>query len=601
VEPATLVDVLRGWARARPRAPAYTWLRDGDEPERTLSFGELDRAARRVAAELEARGLAGGRALLLQSPGLEFVIAFLGCLYARVVAVPMNTPRNERALGTMLAIARHAAPGIVLTDAATHERVATAAPAFGGLEILRTDALPETSGADWRPGPIGPEALAFLQYTSGSTGAPKGVEVTHGNLMRNEEMIRDAFAHDERTVFVGWLPLFHDMGLVGNVLQPLFLGVPCVLMAPAAFVQRPVRWLRAISRHGGTTSGSPNFGYELCARKVRAEELEGLDLSSWRVAYNGSEPIRAETLERFLERFAPLGFRREALYPCYGMAEASLFVTGGVAAEPFRTLDVAAEALLSGRIETAAAPGAETRRLVSCGRPWRDQVVRVVDPETRVPVAAGRVGEIWIQGGNVARGYRAPGPGGEDSFAARLGDGEGPYFRTGDLGFLADGELYVTGRSKDLLILRGENHYPQDLEAAAGASHPLLRADHAAAFTSEEDGDCLVLVVEVHRRHHATLEGDPQARAAVVGAVRHAVAQQHGLQVWRVVLIAHGSLPRTSSGKVQRRLCRDSWRAGTLQELGRGSRGGTPDPTLSSAPLLAVTRREAARRSEILP
>jgi acyl-CoA synthetase (AMP-forming)/AMP-acid ligase II len=568
------VDLCRELARTKAGDKAYVWLRDGDAEEGSLTFGQLDAEVRKVAAELEARGLAGERALLMYSPGLDFIVAFLGCLYAGVAAVPLNTPRNELAAATLLGIARHAAPSILLTDSATRARFPAGNEVFGALEVVVTDALPLEAGRFWRPAPLRPDALALLQYTSGSTGTPKGVEVTHANLLRNEEMIRAGFAHDSSTVFVGWLPLFHDMGLVGNVLQPLFLGVPCVLMAPSAFVQRPGRWLRAITRYRGTTSGAPNFGYELCVQKVRAEELAELDLSSWRVAYNGSEPIRADTLERFVAKFAPAGFRREAFYPCYGLAEASLFVTGGLAAEPFVALDVDGDALNAGRVRPAAADSPARRRLVGCGRPWLDQRLRIVDPETRRPAEEGTVGEIWIQGGNVARGYRDLPADVEDPFRARLESGEGPYLRTGDLGFLREGELFVTGRLKDLLIHRGQNHYPQDIELAAGTSHPFLRLDHTAAFTAEEeDGERLVVVQEVHRKHAQDLEGGEAGRALcaeLVGALRQAVASQYGLQVWKVVLIEHGTLPKTSSGKVQRRLCRTLWRRGALHELGRG-------------------------------
>jgi acyl-CoA synthetase (AMP-forming)/AMP-acid ligase II len=551
------VDHCRELALTRGGETAYTWLRDGDVEEGSLSFARLDAEARRIAGELQLRGLAGERALLLYSPGLEFIAAFLGCLYAGVVAVPLSTPRNELAAATLLGIARHAAPAILLTDSATSARFS----ALARLEVLATDLVPPEAAASWRPSTLRPESLAFLQYTSGSTGSPKGVEVTHANLIRNEQMIRAAFGHDGSTVFVGWLPLFHDMGLVGNVLQPLFLGVRCVLMAPHAFVQRPARWLRAVSRYRGTTSGGPNFGYELCVQKVRREELVDLDLSSWKVAYNGSEPVRAETLERFVERFAPAGFRREAFYSCYGLAEASLFVTGGSAREPFVVLDVDGEGLGAGRAcpVTASTPG--RRRLVGCGRPWLDQRVRIVDPGTRLAVEAGTVGEIWIQGGNVARGYRAPLPEEDDPFRAFLASGEGPYLRTGDLGFERQGELFVTGRIKDLLVLRGQHHYPQDIELVAGSSHPDLRLDHTVAFTLEEErGERLVVLQEVQKERAPLLERGDAASAelgtALAGAMRLALARHFGLQLWRVVLVRPGSLPRTSSGQLRRRLSR---------------------------------------------
>jgi len=580
-DPSNLVDHCVALASSQPEAAAYTWLADGEETAATLSFAALDREARRIAAELEARGLRGERALLIYSPGLEFVAAFVGCLYAGVAAVPMNAPRHEHAVRTMLAIARHAAPGIVLTDCALLTAFTAQLDVFD-VPLLATDALPSDHGDGFRPGAVDPDDLAFVQYTSGSTGSPKGVEVTHRNLIRNEQMIREGFGHDASTVFVGWLPLFHDMGLVGNVLQPLFLGIHSVLMAPSAFVQKPVRWLKAISDFRATTSGSPNFGYELCVKRVRPEQLEGLDLSSWKVAYNGSEPIRAHTLEEFVERFRPVGFRREAFYPCYGLAEASLYVTGGPHAEAFRVLEVDAAALRDHRVLPAVADTAERQPLVACGRPWLDQRVLIVEPRTRRPSADGDVGEIWLQGGNVARGYRDLPPDADDPFRATLASGEGPFFRTGDLGFLRDGQLYVTGRLKDVLIVRGQNYYPQDIELAAGTSHPALRVDYTAAFTVTADGEeRLVVVQEMHRRHSDPLgaggAGAAALRDELVGAVRRAVAHQFGLQVWRVALIGHASLPKTSSGKTQRSRCRALWERGELVEL--GARGRAPSAT----------------------
>jgi len=588
-DPPDLVEHCRTLARTRPGDRAFVWLADGEVETSSLTFGELDARARALGEELERRGLAGERALLVYSGGLEFVCAFLGCLYARVVAVPLSPPRGSRGAARLAPIVEHADPALVLCDRAQLEGLRAAPAVLGGLELLATDSLGLPGRQGWRPGPIDPESLAFLQYTSGSTGSPKGVQVSHRNLVRDEQMIRAGFETDPSTIWVGWLPLFHDMGLVGNVLHPLFLGGQSVLMPPAAFIQRPLRWLQAISRYRGTVAGAPDFAYELCVQKARPHELAGLDLSGWKVAYNGSEPVRARTLERFSTTFAPVGFRREAFYPCYGMAEATLFVSGGRVGEPCRRLEVDAAALEAHRVQPArpsgSGPSAEpgpspspVRTLVSCGRAWLDQRILIVDPGTRREFAEDTVGEIWLQGGNVALGYRPP-LAEPDAFRARLRDGSGPFLRTGDLGFLHEGELYVTGRLKDVLVLKGRNHYPQDVELAAGGSHPHLRMDRAAAFTLEEQHEeRLVVALEVQRTCRGELaprsRDDPAPLAdELTGAVRRAVACEHGLAVWRVVLVEPGGLPRTSSGKLQRRRCRELFSRGELPVLAPSSPG----------------------------
>lgn len=570
---SNLVDRARELARTRGDAPAFTWLRDGEEEDGCLSFADLDAHARKIAAHLGERGLRGERALLSYTPGLEFVAAFLGCLYAGVTAVPMSTPRNDSAASLALAIARHAEPAIRLGDTVALGASWNALGLFAELEKLATDSLSLADGERWSPGPVDLEDVALLQYTSGSTGRPKGVQVTHLNLMRNEAMIAVAFGHGADTRFVSWLPMFHDMGLMGNVLQPLFLGVHGVLMAPSAFVQKPVRWLQAMSRYRATTTGAPNFAYDLCVQRVRPEQMEGLDLSCWRLAYNGSEPVRSGTLERFSAKFAPAGFRREAFYPCYGLAEATLFVSGGRHDAPCVQIHVDGEELAEHRVRPVEVSDPRARSLVGCGRAWLGSRVLIVDPRTRLACDEDQVGEIWVQGEHVARGYRGPPDPEDDSFAARLASGEGPFLRTGDLGFVRDGELFVTGRSKDLVIQNGRNLYPQDLELVAAQSNPALRVDFAAAFGVEsEAGERLVLVLEVRREACTQLRQGGSAaadrlRAEVAGEVRAAIAAHFDAHVWRVVLLRHGNLPRTTSGKVQRGKCRDMWVRGELARL----------------------------------
>ncbi|HEV7786800.1 MAG TPA: fatty acyl-AMP ligase, partial [Thermoanaerobaculia bacterium] len=445
-----LTEALRETAVSRPGQIAFTFL-DEAGAATDLSYADLDRRALAIAARLQELGGAGQRALLLYPPGLEFVAAFLGCLYGGVVAVPAYPPTSERTLPRLLAIAQDARPVLALTTSARLDKLQTLAarlPGFDSLAWVETDRIAADLAGAWRDPQPGPDTLAFLQYTSGSTAAPKGVMVSHGNLFHNEEMIRRAFGQSADSVIVGWLPLYHDMGLIGNVLQPLYLGAHCILQTPATFLQRPLSWLAAISRYRATTSGAPNFAYDLCVRRIGAEQRAGLDLASWEVAFNGAEPVRPDTLERFAAAFAPQGFRRKAFYPCYGLAEATLFVSGGG----------------KGALPVVEAAGA--RGLVGCGRPWMDQRLAVVDPESGRPVSDGQEGEIWISGPSVAQGYWGQPEATERDFRARLaGDpadaGEGPFLRTGDLGFLRGGELFVTGRLKDLIIVRGRNHYPQ--------------------------------------------------------------------------------------------------------------------------------------------
>ncbi|HEY3571967.1 MAG TPA: amino acid adenylation domain-containing protein, partial [Thermoanaerobaculia bacterium] len=554
----TVAGLLRARAAERPEQVAFTFLTDGESEGVSLTYGELDRRAAGVAAALAASVPPGERALLLYPPGLDFIVAFFGCLYAGVVAVPAYPPRpNDRSQSRLRAIAHDATPRAALTTAAIlagtvePRGLLAVAPELGGLRWIATDSLSGDNGSPL-PEPA-PGSIAFLQYTSGSTATPKGVMVTHANLLHNERMIGAAFDMDESSMVVGWLPLYHDMGLIGNVLQPLHAGGRCVLMSPVAFLQRPMRWLEAISRHRGTVSGGPNFAYELCLRKAAPEALAGLDLSSWKVAFNGAEPVRASTLERFAEAFAACGFRREAFYPCYGLAEATLFVTGGHGS----------------RVE---------RERVSCGRIWMGQRVVTVGPETGEERPAGEEGEIWISGPSVARGYWENEEATARDFHAFLPTGEGPFLRTGDLGFLSGGELYVTGRLKDLIILRGRNHYPQDVELTAERGHPDLQPGGGAAFSVEIAGEeRLVVVHEVARHRRGGVE-------EIAEAVRRAVAAEHEVQVHEVVLIRQAGLPKTSSGKVQRRLCRELYLRDELPVVGRSALAAAdPAPEIAAA------------------
>jgi amino acid adenylation domain-containing protein len=566
----SIVDLVRQRALERNSETGYTFLADGEAAATHLTFAEVDRRARAIGALLQQSASPGERALLLFPPGSEFISAFFGCLYAGVIAVPAYPPRAAKGQERLSSIARDSRPRVVLTTAslqARAERLAEALPELRAAAWRTTDDVPAELAGEWVPPALSPETLAFLQYTSGSTAAPKGVMVSHGNLLHNEEIISRAFRQSAESVIVGWLPLYHDMGLIGNVLQPLYLGARCILMSPLAFLQRPLRWLQAISRYRATTSGGPNFAYDLCVRKIGEEERRGLDLGSWQVAFNGAEPVRADTLDRFAAAFAPHGFDRRAFFPCYGLAEGTLFVTGGPGGREPLVERFDGAALEQGRI--VPGDGASSRPLVSCGRTWEG--LRIVDPETGRPCLPGQVGEIWIQGPSVAQGYWNLTEETERSFHAVAADGSGPHLRTGDLGFHLGDELFVTGRAKDLIILRGRNLYPQDLELSAERSHPALRPGCGAAFSVDVgDEERLVLVHELER-------GAEPAAGEAAAAIRGALAEDHEVQTYEVVLLRHDSVPKTSSGKIQRHACRQRYLAGELAVVDRSRAEGDLD------------------------
>ena len=563
-EPATLVDLLHWRASHGPERRAYTFLGDGEAEERSVTYGELDRQAQVVAARLEILGVASGeRALLFYPPGLNYVAAFLGCLYAGVVAVPAYPPRPNRSVSRLRAIAANSKATVALTTTrilSRLERRSAYAPELESLRWLATDDGKDPAD-EWHRPAVGADTLAFLQYTSGSTAAPKGVMLTHGNLLHNLAMIYHALGHTSHSQMVIWLPPYHDMGLIGGVLQPLYAGLPVALMSPTSFLQHPLRWLRAISRLGAHTSGGPNFAYDLCVRRTTPEERATLDLSSWEVAFTGAEPIRQETLERFVAAFAPCGFRREAFYPAYGLAEATLFVSGGSKTTPPVVLPVKGAELKRDRVVAVSAGEEVARMLVGCGRTLANQKVVVVDPDSLSRCPPGRVGEIWVSGPSVARGYWGQAEETERSFRAYLAEtGEGPFLRTGDLGFVHNGELFVTGRLKDLIVIRGDNHYPQDIELTVEQSHAALRPGGCAAFSVwSDEGERLVVVQELERRYVTSAD-----LGEVVDSIRGAVAEHEGLELHAVVLVKIGSIPKTSSGKIQRGETRAAYVEGTL-------------------------------------
>jgi 8-amino-7-oxononanoate synthase len=585
--PLTLVEMVRHRARTQPDDLAFCYLVDGELEQVDLTYAELDRRARAIGAWLMSKGLSGERALLLYPAGLDFIVGFIGCMYAGVVAVPVYPPRRNRTMERIQAVADDAEAKVALTTDTVLARVESLideTPHLKQLAWLDTCHVPEGLENQWQPPDIHGDTLAFLQYTSGSTGTPKGVMLSHANLVHNSALIAHAFEHTRSSVGVFWLPSYHDMGLIGGILQPIYVGRTNVLMSPMTFLQKPFRWLSAITRFRATTSGGPNFAYEHCIQKIKPEQRKQLDLSSWRVAFNGAEPVRAETLRRFAETFAPCGFRPEAFYPCFGLAEATLIVSGGlVVKQPvIRSFD--ADALTLGKVRSVIGGSGGSRDLVGCGGSLPDQKIVIANPKTKMTCAADKIGEIWVSGPSMAQGYWKRPDVTDAMFHAHLADtGDGPFMRTGDLGFMLDGELYVTGRLKDMIILRGVNYYPQDIELTVYQCHPRLRVDCAAAFALEKDGrEQLVIVSEVDRHKQGQF-------GEVYQAIRRAVAGEHDLNVDAIVLIRAGSVPKTSSGKIRRHACKQGYLDGTLDVVGTWQAGDAEEPLArQAAPTAAV-------------
>lgn len=571
---STLIDLLRRQADSNA-GQGYTFLLDGEIDEAKLTFTELDMQARAIAAQIDCCCKVGERALLLFPPGLEYITAFFGCLYAGIVAVPIYPPdpaQLNKTLPRLQTIIEDAQPSLALTTSSIltiAQAMLSSTPAFSEVNWLATDKLEVQDPRTWEAPKVEGESLAFLQYTSGSTAAPKGVMLTHNNLLHNSAVIYQAFGHSTKSQGVIWLPPYHDMGLIGGIIQPLYGGFPVTLMSPLSFLRKPIRWLQAISRYGATTSGGPNFAYDLCVRKVKPEELEELDLSSWEVAFNGAEPIRAETLKHFSETFGACGFRRESFFPCYGLAEATLIVSGDDKPSTPVVREFQKTALKQNQVVEASTEEVANRVLVSSGGNRFEQNVIIVDPYTQTRCWSEQIGEIWVSGPSVAKGYWNQPKLTSQTFngclraGVKMPDGgfvqnphkdfidEPRFLRTGDLGFIRDSELFITGRLKDLIIIRGCNYYPQDIESTVEQCHPVLRPGYSTAFSINVDGEeRLVVVQEIQRnRNDCDLE-------SVIQIIRQKVVEHHELQVYDVVLVKAGSIPRTSSGKVQRHTCR---------------------------------------------
>ena len=643
----TLLEVLCWRAAHQRERIAYRFLADEALPvarcsTTTWTYGELYQRVQAIATELTRHdGLVGQPVLLVYQPGLELIAAFLGCLSAGAIATLVPPPRRHESLARWQHIMTDAnVAGVLTTQSLLSDITLLARPrSFDSIHWIATDTVEHSNVSSHRNrAPLdlpSPETIAFLQYTSGSTSQPKGVIVTHANIAHNLQQIQTAFAHSEGTECVIWLPPYHDMGLIGGILQPLYGGYPVTLMSPSSFLRQPLRWLEAISHFGkaasggttsggttsgGTTSGGPNFAYDYCARKISAEQCQSLDLSTWSLAFTGAEPIRAQTLARFSEKFAGCGFQRKAFYPCYGLAESTLFVTGKEAIASPNLISVESSQLNQGKVQRVgqtADSGTQqpntqrpntqqpnTQQVVSCGHA-RAQQIEIVNPKTGSPCDSGAVGEIWIAGESVAAGYWNQVTATKETFNNTLKGRRENFLRTGDLGFIYSGELFVTGRLKDLIVIRGQNYYPQDIELSVGQAHASLQS--AAAFSLAAEGaqaenEQLVIVQELSRTAVRQIRKKTLQVTEVFEAIRAGVSGQHGLRVEAIALLKPGHLPKTTSGKVQRQSCKQQFLAGTLETVAQWNYKSQQGPTSEAAASRTVEKpdRQVAQATEAL-
>lgn len=579
----SLVEMLRERAAAHPGKPAYVFLSDGEHESGSLTYGDLDLKSRVLAAHLQQEVIPGTRALLLYPSGLEFITAFFGCLYAGIVAIPLALPhlvKLNRTLPRLRAIAHDAEAKLVLTTATvgrrTNELIASV-PELAGARFIATDHVAQGSAVPWQEPRLTPDAIAFLQYTSGSTSTPRGVVLSHLNILQNLAYIQQSEDNTEDSRSVSWLPIHHDMGLIEGILQPAFGGYTAHLMPPVSFLQRPIRWLQAISRYRATISGGPDFAYELCTRKITPEQCRDLDLRCWKVAYNGSEPIRASSMAGFVNKFSSYGFTGHAFRPVYGLAEATLLVSSGGGDGAPASITVDAAALARDEVREISAEDERGITLVGCGVPAAPTRAVIVNPATRKACSYEEVGEIWVASPSVAQGYWNCQRDTEQTFQAIATDsGEEPFLRTGDLGFLRANNLFITGRIKDVIIIRGGKFYPQDIEQTVERTHPMIRPCGAAAFSiPSATGERLVVLAELDRRMSRTAYADHGGASSmtscdlgrIMGDLREAIADQHEIQVSAIWLLSGGVLSKTTSGKLQRYACRAGFLAGHFEPL----------------------------------
>lgn len=578
----SLIELLNERARLQAHDTAFIFLRDGDIDEARLTYAELHRTAITIAGYLQMVSSPGDRALLIYPSGLEFICAFFGCLYAGILAVPVQAPRVNRGFSALQAIIENAEPAVILTESNLAIFVKDNLSRFS---VITTDTLVDSYHDQWVCPVVSEKHIAFLQYTSGSTGLPKGVMVSHENILHNQSMIKNAFQHDHHSIIVGWLPFYHDMGLIGNMLQPIYIGRPCIFMQPMAFLQNPFLWLQAVSRYRATTSGGPSFAYELCLKKITSEQRDALNLQYWTTAFNGAEPIKAEVLLRFSDYFSACNFKQSAFLPCYGMAEATLFITGGGNILQPVMQDLEQKSLEEKVVLLHTDVNRPPTTVVGCGQISTEQHVAIVSPNTFEQCTEKEIGEIWVSGPSIAQGYWNNQIATEETFRAQLhGLDHRQFLRTGDLGFIYENELFIVGRLKDLIIIRGRNYYPQDIEQQVEVCHSSLKPNCGAAFSVDVDGaEQLIVAFEIERSHIRSLD-----IRAVLSAIRKSIANYFDLSIHTILLLKTGQIPKTSSGKIRRAQCKLNFLNGTFQIIGSSCDQYDQDVICDAASMISV-------------
>ncbi len=546
--------------------PLYIFLEDGVNESLRISYRDVVKKAKAVGAELQKHGSKGDHILLLFPAGIEFVISLYACFLTGMVAIPAYPPRRKKIDPRFLSILQDANPSTILATQQIHqdlEQLELKNINLDEINMISFESINAEQSEDWQNPKVSKDDILLLQYTSGSTGSPKGIMVSHGNMIHDSECIRQSFGFDENMIVVNWLPNFHDMGLIGNLIQPAYVGGSVITMTPMRFIQEPLNWLKCISKYKGTCSGAPNFAYDYCVDKIPADSVKDLDLSSLNVLYNGSEPVRKQTIERFAKHFKDAKFSSRQFFPCYGMAETVLIITGGdYTAEPvYFNADVKA---LENNKAILAKEGSESRQLTACGFPWLGMSVMIVNPETKLPCPKGEIGEIWAKGSSITKGYWNKPEETEHTYHAYLrGTDSGPWLRTGDLGFIHEGQLYVSGRLKDLIIIRGANFFPNDIEHSVENCHDALRKNASAAFSMDiDDKEKLIIIQELERAYMRDFNEEE-----IFESMRNAVFADHGIQPDIILLTKMGSIKKTSSGKTQRFAMRDIWKNDELDVL----------------------------------